>query len=198
LSKTSTEIPTSISRLAGELDAIAGQGLAERSFVRAAEPALRRLLSERDFLPKEAKRPSSEGYARHFLYADPQDRFYIAAMVWDPGQGTPIHDHNGTWGMIGMVQGSLEVVNYFSESEVAPGEVSLRSDSPHFPSAGAEDCVCGCADIHTVNNRADERAISVHIYAHELNQYLVFEPIPGNEGRYEAREKNLSYSGGAS
>ncbi len=198
MSKTTIEIPASISRLAGELDAISGQGLKDRSFVRAAEPALRRLLGERDFLPEEAKQPSDKGYARHLLYADPRNRFCIAAMVWDPGQGTPIHDHNGTWGMLGMVQGSLEVVNYFPEGEDAPGEVSLRSESPHFPSAGAEDCVCGCADIHFVNNRSEERAISVHIYAYELKQCLVFEPIPGNEGRYEARGKTLSYSGGAS
>ncbi len=199
MTDSSAAVSSPIARLARELEAIAGQGMADRAFVRAAEPAMQRLLSEKDFLPEEARQSSETGYARHLLYSDPQGRFSIAAMVWQSGQGTPVHDHDGTWGMIGMIQGGLEVVNYFSDEEdLHPGEVSLRNEAPHTPRAGTDQCVCGCADIHVVNNRLDETAISVHVYARDLEKCLVFDPIPGKNGQFIAREKTLSYSSGAS
>ncbi len=192
-------VSSPIARLARELETISGQGLLDRAFVRSAEPAMWRLLSEGNFLPEEAMQPSGKGYARHLLYRDPGGRFSIAAMVWQPGQGTPIHDHDGTWGMIGMVQGGLEVVNYFSDGEdIRPGDVSLRHDAPHSPQARTAECVCGCADIHVVNNRSNETAISLHIYARDLEKCLVFNPVPDTDGRFIAHEKTLAYSSDAS
>jgi predicted metal-dependent enzyme (double-stranded beta helix superfamily) len=199
MADSSTAVSSPIARLARELEAIAGQGMSERAFVRAAEPAMQRLLGEKDFLPEEAMQPSESGYARHLLYSDPQGRFSIAAMVWQSGQGTPVHDHDGTWGMIGMIQGGLEIVNYFSDEEgLLPGEVLLRSESPHTPQAGTDQCICGCADIHAVNNRLGETAISVHVYARDLEKCLVFEPVPGKDGQFTARKKTLSYTSGTS
>ena len=188
-----------ISRLAEEIESIAQKGFGDRSFVQACAPALRRLLFEKDFLPEGAKEPSGKGYARHLLYSDPEGRFCITAMVWTPGQGTPIHDHDGSWGMIGMVEGSLEVVNFHADGEKpGVGEVLLRKEEPHVPTAGADECVCGCADIHAVQNRFAETAISVHIYARDIEKCLVFEEIPGGENRYMVREKALAYSSDSS
>jgi predicted metal-dependent enzyme (double-stranded beta helix superfamily) len=112
MTESSIAVSSPIARLARELESISDQGFRDRGFVQKARPAMQLLLSEENFLPKEAMKPSDWGYARHLLYRDPQGRFCIAAMVWQPGQGTPIHDHDGTWGMIGMVRGGLEVVNY--------------------------------------------------------------------------------------
>lgn len=188
-------LTTPLIRLIQELDAISEGGLSDRGFIQAATPAMKRLLGEKDFLPKEAMKSSETGYARHCLYSDPKGRFSIAAMVWQPGQGTPIHDHDGTWGMIGMVEGRLEVVNYFSDEKIQrAGETTLRNEAPHVPQAGAEECVCGCADIHSVNNRFREMAISVHIYARDLEKCLVFEPVSGTEGQFVVREKALAYT----
>ena len=188
-----------ITRLAQEIEEFAGEGLNDRKFIQAADPALRRLLDEKDFLPDEAKRTSDKSYARHLLHVDPKNRFCIAAMVWAPGQGTPIHDHDGSWGMIGMVRGKLEVVNFFAdEAEITTGEMDLRSEAPHVSSAGSEECVCGCADIHRVNNRFDEKAISVHIYARELEKCHVFEPLAGAKNRFIASEKKLAYTSDSS
>lgn len=202
LSKFSTKTIVSsgpVVRLAREIEEFAGEGLNDRKFIQAAEPALRRLLAEKDFLPEDATRTSDKSYARHRLYADPENRFCIAAMVWAPGQGTPIHDHDGSWGMIGMVRGKLEVVNYYAdEAQITSGEVDLRSEAPHVPSAGSEACICGCADIHTVNNRFDETAISVHIYARELEKCHVFEPLVGFKDRFMANEKELAYTSDSS
>ena len=189
------ELSKPLAHLVAELEEIADRDIRGRAFVQAAQPALRRLLSERDFLPEWAKVPSSPKYARHLLHTDPQDRFCVAAMVWRPGQGTPIHDHDGSWGLIGMVEGSLEVVNYFSDQAVVrPGRTALRRDPPHTPGAGAAQNVCGCADIHTVNNTVGETSVSVHIYARELEKCHVFEPIEGETDQYDVKAVSLTYT----
>ena len=184
-----------ISCLAGAIDSIADKGFGDQVFIQACEPALRRLISKKGFLPNTARQPSEKGYARHLLYSDPKGRYCVAAMVWTPGQGTPIHDHDGSWGMIGMVQGRLEVVNFHSDGKkLDVGEVRLRKEAPHAPRAGSEDCVCGCADIHAVKNRFSETAISIHIYARDIKKCLVFEEIPGGKNRYMAKNKMMAYS----
>ena len=183
-----------IIHLAGELAGIYERGARGRDFIRAAEPALERLLGAGSFLPPEARQPSDEGYARHLLYRDPEGRFVVAAMVWQPGQGTPIHDHDGAWGMLGMVEGGLEVVNYFADSDISEGEVELRNDAPHNPSAGAKNPVCGCADIHTVRNRRDDVAVSVHVYPRDLEACHFFEPMKGEKNRFYAHRVSVSYT----
>lgn len=190
-----TELSKPLAALVQALEEIADQGVRGRAFVRASQPALLQLLVENDFLPEEARRPSEEKYARHLLHTDPEDRFCVAAMVWRPGQGTPIHDHDGSWGLIGMLEGSLEVVNYFSDQEkVRPGRASLRREEPHTPEAGAEQNVCGCADIHSVNNIFGETAVSVHIYARELEKCHVFEPFENGKEAYEVKVVSLAYT----
>ena len=183
-----------ITRLADELAGIYEEGARGRDFIHAAEPALKRLLEAGSFLPPEAMRPSEESYARHLLYRDPEERFIVAAMVWKPGQGTPVHDHDGAWGMLGMVEGGLEVVNYFADKEISEGEIALRSDAPHNPSASAQNSVCGCADIHTVRNRRDDVAVSVHVYPRDLQACHFFEPMDGEKNRFYARRVSISYT----
>lgn len=46
-------------------------------------------------------------YARHLLYEDPLKRFEVLALVWKDGQSTPLHDHDGTWGVEGVFQEGL-------------------------------------------------------------------------------------------
>ncbi len=178
------------------LERVHDLGLREREFVQVAAPAMDLLLQSGNFLPAFAHQSCEENYARHLLYRDPQGRFVVAAMVWRPGQGTPIHDHDGSWGLLGLVQGQLKVVNYHPQTDaVAPGQVPLLPDPPHEPCARTDHAVCGCADVHQVQNLTGELAVSVHVYARDIDKCLVFEPCPlGTEGQFQARVMDLSYS----
>ncbi len=196
--ETAIEPTSPIVRLAEDLAGVHETGARERDFIRAAAAPLERLLGAVSFLPLEAMRPSEESYARYLLYRDPKERFVVAAMVWKPGQGTPIHDHNGSWGLLGMVRGGLEVVNYFADAEIAEGEVTLRRDAPHAPLAGAPNAVCGCADIHAVCNRRDEVAVSIHIYPRDLETCHFFEPVDDEKSRFYARRVAVSYTSDSS
>jgi len=41
-------------------------------------------------LPERLMRPGETSYARHLVHLDPVGRFSALAMVWGPGQGTPL------------------------------------------------------------------------------------------------------------
>ncbi|MFO0981686.1 MAG: cysteine dioxygenase family protein [Planctomycetota bacterium] len=51
-----------------------------------------------------------ERYTRNLIYRD--DLFEVIMLCWKPGQGTPVHTHNGQLGWMVMDCGALEVQNY--------------------------------------------------------------------------------------
>ena len=52
--------------------------------------------SGEQFIPASFLTPANDRYARRLLHRDPQNRYTVLVMVWDKGQGTPLHDHAGT------------------------------------------------------------------------------------------------------
>src|SRR5262245_46756149 len=58
--------------------------------------ALERRLPSPDVLSAEQLAGDPESYRSHVLYVAPDGSFSIVALVWLPGQVTPIHDHV-TW-----------------------------------------------------------------------------------------------------
>src|SRR6201995_5568893 len=55
-------------------------------------------------LPAPLRRGDPSGYQSHLLYADPGGTFSVSAMVWLPGQQTPVHDHVA-WCVTAVLQG---------------------------------------------------------------------------------------------
>tara|TARA_Y100000814_G_scaffold287220_1_gene257104 strand:- start:2803 stop:3393 length:591 start_codon:yes stop_codon:yes gene_type:complete len=171
------------------------QGFRGRDFMRASEPGLRRLLMEKNFLPDFAFESDDSNYARHLIFRHPDDFFSIAAMVWKPGQGTPIHDHDGHWGILGMVSGELEVKNFFDKEAHTQKEfVYLSKMETYTPFAQTPNNVCSCADIHMVANRSTTISVSLHVYPKDIEECQVFEPTNLEENVYKIKKINLSYS----
>src|ERR1051326_7912192 len=50
-----------------------------------------------EFLDERFLVPNPARYARRLVYRDPDDRYTVLPMVWNVGQGTPLHDHAGIW-----------------------------------------------------------------------------------------------------
>ena len=65
---------------------------------------LRAHLPGPDVLTPEQRLGSPDGQASHTLHVEPDGSFSIIAVVWRPGQVTPIHDHT-TWCVFGVIQG---------------------------------------------------------------------------------------------
>jgi len=131
--------------------------------VLAIEPLLRRLVTERDWLHEKYRRAiHTRPYAQYLLYRPADHAFSVVSFVWNPGQGSPIHDHC-TWGVIGQYQGEEEesrfrIINNRLERVALviahPGDVSHV-----YPPA---------RDIHQINNRSAAPTISIHIYGGDI------------------------------
>jgi predicted metal-dependent enzyme (double-stranded beta helix superfamily) len=67
-----------------------------------SDPAPRSAAARRAGWPEAARPARDDSYARHLLHRDRNNRFVVLALVWRPGQGTPIHDHS-CWGVMGVL-----------------------------------------------------------------------------------------------
>ncbi len=112
-----------------------------------------------EWLPREQRRANHERYARHLIYADPRGQFSILAIVWAPGQGSPVHAHL-TWCSVAVYQGTLTETFYEpARGRNAPVEARRETrtvGSTSFDGAGHA--------IHALANHGRENAISLHIY----------------------------------
>jgi 3-mercaptopropionate dioxygenase len=126
---------------------------------------LARHLPTPEVLTPDQRVGSPDGYRSHLLYSEPGGAFSIVALVWRPGQVTPIHDHV-TWCVFGVVRGQ-EHEELFLLDEEAGCLVRAGARTNH------EGDVSGFAppgDIHRVRNVGDETAISLHIYGTDVSR----------------------------
>lgn len=100
-------------------------------------------------------------YVQHLLHAEPDGSFSIVALVWLPGQETPIHDHV-SWCVTGVYEGMESERRY---------AVRRSAGSAYLAAVGElvneQGSVCGFAppgDIHRVTNTGSATAISIHVY----------------------------------
>jgi predicted metal-dependent enzyme (double-stranded beta helix superfamily) len=114
-----------------------------------------------DMLTSDERRGAAGDFARHVLHAE--TAFSVVAVVWQPGQLTPIHDHIA-WCAFAVLQG----VEY---------ETLYRDRGSHLTEIGrvanGVGDVSGFAppgDIHRVHNTGDTTAISLHVYGADLGE----------------------------
>jgi len=132
--------------------------LAPEAMAREVRLALHAATAESGWLPPERRRASHENYARHLIFADPDDRFAILALVWDRGQMSPIHGHH-CWCAVGVYRGLL-TEHYYREG--AGGEPPVETGSARH--AVGESTFDPGAGIHRLGNYSGVLAISLHVY----------------------------------
>ena len=128
----------------------------------------------------------ADHYARRELYRSDEHGYCVVAMTWGPGQGTPIHDHDGMWCVEGVWNGALEIVQY----------ELLEHDAQHyrFQPVGSIQAGAGSAgslipphEYHSIRNPSDNAVtVSLHIYSGPMTQCAVFQPLP--EDRWYERD----------
>ena len=102
----------------------------------------------------------ADHYARHVLYADPQGRFTILALVWSGGQFSPVHAHD-TWCAYAVRRGILTETLFGFDAATAQA-VPLRTETRR----AGYGCfaLSGLDQIHRLGNAGLEPAISIHVY----------------------------------
>lgn len=131
-------------------------------------------------------RPGGDGavgehYARHSLYVDPANHFEIVALVWCPGQHTPLHDHDETWGVEAVLAGQLYVANYERVDEVDATHVRLQPLSADVAGAGGTSRLLPPADCHRLICVGREPAITIHVYGKQLTAFRRFDAPDANQ-----------------
>jgi predicted metal-dependent enzyme (double-stranded beta helix superfamily) len=157
---------------AAELDALVGAVRAavekRANWGHTAElvaTALERHLPAPSILRPEQRSGDRETYASEVLHAEPDGSFSIVALVWLPGQVTPIHDHV-TWCVFGVIQGvEWEELFELDEQRDCLVEAGYQVNEPGEVSGFAPP-----GDIHRVRNAGDLTAISIHIYGTDVSR----------------------------
>ncbi|HZH91568.1 MAG TPA: cysteine dioxygenase family protein [Pyrinomonadaceae bacterium] len=122
---------------------------------------LRRFKPEPDEL-RPHLRFKPQTYTRHRVLRT--DLCEMLVLCWLPGQRTAIHDHNGSYGAIGICEGTMEE-EIFALNEA--GEVVFVETRAR---ASGEVTGTDVPDIHRIGAPAgsEQRMITVHVYAPPL------------------------------
>ena len=125
----------------------------EARLLQGAEPLMKALVSNDDWLPDAMAVPHPQFYQQHLLYGDPLDRFSLVSFVWGPGQKTPVHDHT-VWGIIGMLRGS-ECAQAFARD--AQGHLVVNGPEVTLNPGDLDKVSPTLGDIHLVRNAFADR-----------------------------------------
>jgi predicted metal-dependent enzyme (double-stranded beta helix superfamily) len=108
---------------------------------------------------------SPDGYVCHTLHAEPDGLFSVCALVWRPGQQTPIHDHV-SWCVVGVLQGA----EYEELFALRDGQAALTEIGRNVNETGDVSGFAPPGDIHRVRNHGTDAAISLHVYGADIDR----------------------------
>jgi len=129
---------------------------------------LRVLLGQNGWLSAHDQRPGVESYRQHLLYVSPTRRFSVVALVWQPGQRTPIHNHIA-WCIVGVHRGIEREVRYrlvHDDGEACLIPTGILDAHPGH----VEALINPDQDIHCVTAGGAEKTISIHVYGADIER----------------------------
>ena len=137
--------------------------------------------------------PAPDRYARRLLHRAPGNRYTVIAMVWGVGQGTPLHDHAGTWCVECVYRGKIKVTS-FSVSGGDPEKDIVRFERETVVMAGVGEAgaLIPPFEYHMIENPTESPAVTIHVYGGEMTFCHVFEP-EGAVG-YRRKYRELTYT----
>ncbi len=148
-------------------------------FVRDTVPSMYSLLNgDKSFLKPEHFTSDNKHYARNAIYIADDDTMSLYALVWLPGQWTPVHDH-GTWGVVGVLEGVLQERNFIrvdQQEKDATQQIDLIAGGVTLLSPGAVTSFVPNPDhIHVTGNAdAEKRVVSLHLYGRTMAGFYIY------------------------
>lgn len=127
-------------------------------------------------IPTALREPSPDGYARRLLHRNPELDYSVMVMVWNPGQGTPIHDHAGHWCVEGLAEGCIEITPYTPVSDPDAPVVQFAEGETVCAQPGDVGVLVPPNEYHRIRNVEDRKAVTIHVYAGEMLWCHSFEP----------------------
>lgn len=135
----------------------------EQARAEAIAPALAAVLRDPDAVPPDACRDLDGQAVGNLLYADPEGRFHILAVVFPEGTSSGVH-HHGCWGVIGYLRGGDEETRYRADADDG-GTAELSETERHVWHTG--DITYLLPDRgegwHRVRNPGPGTGVSIHV-----------------------------------
>ena len=126
------------------------------------------LLAHDGWLGAQHRVPGLDTYRQHLLHVSPSRRLSVVALVWLPGQRTPIHDHVA-WCVVGVYEGRERETRY--RAVEVDGEHCLEPTGIVDARPGhVEVIVPSTQDIHCVEAAGPGPTISIHVYGADIER----------------------------
>jgi 3-mercaptopropionate dioxygenase len=126
------------------------------------------LLASDGWLAPEHQLGSPDGYRQHLLHVSASRRLSVVALVWLPGQRTPIHDHV-SWCVVGVYRGVERETRYRLLDR--PGRRRLVPvDTIEARAGHVEALVPPAENIHSVTASGPGKTISIHVYGADIER----------------------------
>ncbi len=152
-------------------------------------PMMELATDAKSWLRTEYLQSRAEGYARNLIYSAPDGNLSLYALVWLPGQWTPIHDH-GSWGVVGVVEGVLEEQNYvrLSPDDGRDAGIALARGGVVLLTRGAVSTFVPNPDhIHVTGVSTEGKpVVSLHLYGRAMTDFNVYDMAAGTRRRVAA------------
>jgi len=178
-----------------ESSALAGACREPADCVAAIAPLMHGLLAHADtFLAPQHLRADPDHYARNAIHVSPDHSLSLYALVWTPGQWTPVHDH-GSWGVVGVLRGMLEERSYIRTGADAAGDadtgIVLQRGGVILIGPGSVTSFVPNPDhIHLTGVGADrQQVVSLHLYGRNMNSFHLYDVAAGTR-----RKVNLEHN----
>lgn len=147
--------------------------------VLAIAPLMHALLGRADtFLQPHHFRTEPDHYARNAIYVSPDHSLSLYALVWQPGQWTPVHDH-GSWGVVGVLQGLLEERSYIrlDAHRETDEDIHLVRGGVVLLSPGTVTSFVPNPDhIHMSGVDANSAlTVSLHLYGRNMDSFCIYD-----------------------
>ena len=137
-------------------------------------------------------RTRNRGFERWLVSQRGKQGISVLVMAWPANYATPIHDHDGLWGLELALHGALEVESWDRGTD---GKI-LRQTGRDW--LGPGDATWFDADdqyAHRCRNLSrHETALTLHVYGGDLAQYFTYEEA-GKTGQWLAKPQRSSIAG---
>lgn len=117
-------------------------------------------------LTAEQRVGSADGYTQHVLHVEPGGAFSVVALVWLPGQSTPVHDHV-SWCAVGVYEGQETETLYRLAGRKGRRQLVVTGHAVN--ERGSVSGIAPPGDIHHVTNSGSTTAISLHVYGADIH-----------------------------
>lgn len=158
-----TTITAPLTALTTDLDAAVRDTAPGLARVDAVGHALARYLGDPRLLRPDECVGDPQHYRQHLLHVADDGAFSVVALVWLPGQTTPIHDHL-SWCVVGVHTGVEHETTYRRDGD----HLVVTGESVAHP--GTVTGLLPPGDIHRVTNTAPGTAISLHVYGLDVSR----------------------------